>query len=260
MAQATVGPPTFLTMPFELRTRIYKEVFAGSEMRVKFVGGRLGSNRLLRCTNPERYKVLRTCKQIEQEGALVLARMTTLSLGPAHGDIEGSVDLLRHCNSSRAPRFLRQAVPCLRHIKLLLRDENCALLMSALSPFTQLRVVKFSSFQDVGSYIPDSIAKCPLLLLGTANDKSFVQGIKKGVESANRQAPPALFKRLYPERTIDTSQNVLKVLFDSPTKYTIMWESDVCLKRRSSPWEPSTILRRTKLYIVRRWSNLILGH
>jgi hypothetical protein len=254
MAPTTVKAPMLLTIPTELKFRIYEEVFAGSDMRVRVVIlGRYMNQQILRCTNPEQYKVLRTCKQLEQEAAPILAACTTLFLGSTNGNSRDSVQLLQYCKSPRAPRFLRQAIPYLSNIKLYLEDGTFAKLLSCLSPFVRLRELRFSTSENESDCVPEAIAQCPLLLLGTAHDGVFVESVKRGVTSMPRyhsvsdDAEPL-------EYTVNTPQDVLKVLTDSPTQYDVIWESEVRLIRHRSAWEPvgSTIRApKTALNMVR---------
>lgn len=254
MAPTTVKALTLLTIPTELKFRIYEEVFAGSDMRVRVVIlGRHINQQILRCTNPEQYKVLRTCKQLEQEAAPVLAACTTLFVGSTNCDIPGSVQLLQYCNSSRAPRFLRQAVPYLSNIKLYLEGDTFATLFSCLSPFVRLRELRFSTSQNASDCVPEAITRCPLLLLGTAHDGVFVESVKRCLTSMPRNHTVFGDAETL-EYTVNTPQDVLKVLTDSPTRYDVIWESKVRLIRHSSAWEPvgSTFgSPKTELIMVR---------
>lgn len=254
MAPITAKALTLLTIPMELKFRIYEEVFAGSEMRVRVViSSRSVKQQILRCTNPEQYKVLRTCKQLEQEAAPVLAARTTLFVGSTNFETTGSVRLLQYCNSSRAPRFLRQAVPYLGNIKLYLEGDTFATLLSCLSPFVRLRKLRFSTSQNESDCVPGAISRCPLLLLGTAYDKAFVESVKRCLKSIPRNYTVFGDAEAL-QNTVNTLQNVLKVPTDSPTRYDVVWESKVRLIRHSSAWEPvgPTIRSpKTKLIMVR---------
>lgn len=204
----------------------------------------------VRCTNPEQYKILRTCKVIEQEVSPILAALTTLFVKASESDVGRLKDMLRCCHSPHAPRFLRQAIPCLRSIEVRLQSDNFAMLSSNLSPFVQLREVRISAGRSMTDCIPDSIAECPLLLLGTASDKLFVMTLKRclkkvmldmsnlvciGTDFVSCKIPA--FKAMVNEPIDELHKNA-----DPITPYALLWEGESYWYLKHSVWQPLALV------------------
>ena len=126
---------------------------------------------VLRCMNLEEYLVLRTCSQIKEEAAPVLASNIRLAVRDGRfWDLE--IDSLLLAASPRVLRFLRQAIPFIREISIY--TPYLSTWKISLAPFLKLRELRFCKSDSVWDLLPPRILQIPLLLLGSVNDKLFV--------------------------------------------------------------------------------------
>ena len=135
------NPPSLLTMPAELRVRIYEFIFTGKVLT-------LGVNKAL---HPA-LNLLRACKKIYKETRLVVLRCMMLRI----------LNVVESCNA--VPRELREAyLPYVREISLCCADcRDIDPNLDFLSYATSLQCLDLGYVCSTGSYDPENTFKATI--------------------------------------------------------------------------------------------------
>ena len=215
-----------LNLPAEIKNRIYEEVFKGSEICLRVVGHRDG-RALVQCTCPEDTRILRTCRQTEEDATLALASVTTFLVSPGEQSAGFPTYILRGANSPKAPRLLRQTIPFFRVLEL--QSNYLRTLNHDLLPYIRLRELQLRTPGHMKYSLAKSFVKNPLLLLGSANDSFFVINALAHIRNSARGTYGALTNWVRKGHMQDAATS---------STYKVLWEGIVSMRRPPSEWEP----------------------
>jgi hypothetical protein len=146
MASSKLGPFSFLDLPPELRLKIYREIFAGSVIRLTLTQ-KYSRTAIRDWTPPKHISFLRSSSQIYEESLPILARSSRLELllmeDPDDREISTSLQInLEHLLTSPATSlFLRSTLPLIRAMDLDISVPICLGRLEGLETLTSLRKV-----------------------------------------------------------------------------------------------------------------------
>jgi hypothetical protein len=218
-----VFPKSFLSLPYEIRAKIYKEVFVGSQVHLDLAKGvahdRFQSQEdpisVLEYDGPEEYNVLLVCSQVKNEATPILASSLRLTL--RHNlDLHRrfSIDFFQLERDDKAPAFLRQAIPSIRCIRFV--STYASRLKSDLRAFPRLQQLQINGqIESYGPFNDTEVNRDPLVLLEQAHDNVFLEGMIKGLKNYTTVA----------------CGSYLDTALDNSRPYTTAWKGEVAFKR-----------------------------
>jgi hypothetical protein len=226
---------SLLGIPLELRIKIYKEVFVGSEIKMRPLGcmqddnmGYINSLQPPRYVGPENYNVLLICSRINKEARHCLFDSIEFCLDNACDSGNGfRITFFDICQGVSAPGLLRQAMPHIKRIKM--RDLNAIHFEGDLSVFPKLEELLLSGglksdlqVFDGSEFPSDEFRKVPFLILGSAHDRILLNDIIQLFRDDNNQLPTRLDSAKSKDR-----------------HYRVIMESHFVLYRPPSVYEPA---------------------
>lgn len=223
------SPKSFLGLPYEIRAKIYEEVFMGSQVHLDLAKGaaqdRFQSQEdpisVLEYDGPEEYNVLMVCSQVKNEATSILA--SSLRLRLTHDlDLHRrfSIDFFQLERDDKAPAFLRHAIPSIKCIRFV--STYASRLKSDLRAFPRLQELQiYGQIESYGPLNDTEVNRNPLVLLEQAHDDVFLEGMIKGLKNYT---------------TVTCGSN-LDTALDSSRPYTTVWKGRVAFKR------PQTLIR-----------------
>lgn len=220
------SPKSFLCLPYDIRVKIYEEVFVGSQVRLDFAKGaaqdRFQSQEdpisVLEYNGPEEYNVLVVCSQVKNEATPILA--SSLRLRLTHDlDLHRrfSIDFFQLERDDKAPATPRQAIPSIRCIRFV--STYASRLKSDLRAFPRLQELQiYGQIESYGPFHDTEVNLNPLVLLEQFYDEIFLDKMIKGVKNY----------------TTVTRGSYFDTALDNSRPYTTVWKGGVAFKRPST--------------------------
>jgi hypothetical protein len=180
-------PGAFLTLPYDIRAKVYSQVFTGSQIHLDLANG-ASENRLqsqddpssvLAYYGPEDYDLLLVCSQIRDEATPILVSSLRLCLSHPQVHRRFSIDFFQLTGDSKAPALLRQAIPSTKYIDFV--SDYASRLKSDLRAFPKLRELRLHGQFELSASLNDTkIDNDPMVLLDKDHGGAFLQSLIDG--------------------------------------------------------------------------------